>query len=91
MEQPNGRPETRIGQSGSQGLPVEVVVGIALSIILALMVALAGSAMTVQPAPTARTVIVPVIEEKPEDPDPRDPLVRCTVFETHTHCVREAS
>ena len=91
MERPEGQPETGVGQHWQQGLAVELVVGIALSIILALVVVLAGGAMTVSPAPAARTVIVPVIEEAPQDLDPRDPLVRCETFETHTRCIREQS
>ena len=35
--------------------------------------------------------IFPMIEVNEEDFNPRDPLVRCTVLETHTHCIREAS
>lgn len=74
-----------------RGLPVELVVGIILSVVVASIVALAGGAMTSSPELPARTTIVPVIEQDSEDLDPRDPLVRCTVFETHTHCIREAS
>ncbi len=78
-------------QGWPRGLAVELMVATVLSVILALMVALAGSAMTASPEPSTRTLIVPIFEEEPGDPDPRDPLVRCTVFVTHTHCIREAS
>jgi hypothetical protein len=91
MERPEGQPESGIGQEWRQGLAVELLVGIVLSIVLALMVGLAGGAMTVPAAPPAVRVIVPIVDEVPVDLDPRDPLVRCTTFETHTHCVREAS
>ena len=93
MEEHGGRAEIGAEWQQWRGLAVELLVGAVLSIVLALMVALTGSAITAPPAPApaARTVIVPVIKEELEDLNPRDPLVRCTVFETHTHCVREAS
>jgi hypothetical protein len=91
MEQQGGRPETVFGQSRQRGLAVELVIGTVLSIILALVVALAGSAMASTPAPSVKTVIVPIVEEELEDLDPRDPLVMCTVFVDHTKCAREAS
>jgi hypothetical protein len=83
--------ENGIGRGWPRGLPVEVVVGIVLSVILALVIALVGGAMTAPPTPDARTITVPAIEDEPVDLDPRDPLVRCTVFDTHTHCIREQS
>ena len=73
-------------------MAVELAVGVVLSIVLALIVALAGGAMTLPPEPVNRpAILVPVYDAEPEDLDPRDPLVRCTVLETHTHCIREAS
>jgi hypothetical protein len=64
---------------------------IVLSIILAVIVGLAGTRMTSSPAPSVKTVSVPIVEEEPEDLDPRDPLVMCTVFVDHTKCAREPS
>lgn len=91
MERPEGQSETGIGRSWRQGLAVELLVGIVLSVILAVAVALAGGVMTAAPEPSTRPLVVPVIEEEPRDLDPRDPLVRCETFETHTRCIREAS
>ena len=71
---------------------MELAVGVVLSIILAAIVGLAGSAMTAPPDAPAVRSIVPIIDgTQPEDYNPRDPLVRCEMLETHTHCVREAS
>ena len=91
MEQPEGQPETGTGRSWQRGLAVELLVGIILSVILAAVVALAGGGMTASPEPTTKLLIVPIIEEEPRDLDPRDPLVRCEVFEMHMRCIREAS
>ncbi|HZO25667.1 MAG TPA: hypothetical protein VFH48_06695 [Chloroflexota bacterium] len=80
------------GQHRRRGVAVELAIGVVLSVILALVVALAGGAMNESGESTVRNnVIVPVIEVEIQDLDPRDPLVRCTVLETHTHCIREAS
>ena len=91
MERSEGQPETGVRRSWQRGIALELLVGIVLSVILAVAVALAGGGMTAAPAPSAKPLIVPVIEEAPQDLDPRDPLVRCETFETHTRCVREAS
>jgi hypothetical protein len=91
MERTEGQPETGIGRQWQRRLAVELLVGIVLSIVLALVVGLAGGAMTVPAEPPAMRMIVPMVDEVPEDLDPRDPLVRCTTFETHTRCIREQS
>jgi hypothetical protein len=91
MEGPEGQSETRIGRSWRRGLVLELLVGIVLSVILAVAVALAGGTMTTAPEPATGPVIVPVIEDESRDLDPRDPLVRCETFETHTRCIREES
>ena len=91
MERPEGQPETDIGQERQRGLAVDLLVGIVLSIVLALIVGMAGGAMTEPADPPAIRMPVPIVDEVPEDLDPRDPLVRCTQFVTHLHCVREQS
>lgn len=84
-----GRHGAGSGQSRRRSLAVELLVGITLSIILALVVALAGAAMNESSVPVDRATIVPALEAENEDLDPRDPLVICTQYVTHTHCVRE--
>ena len=92
MERPEGQAETGLAWQQWRGPAVELAVGIVLSVVLALMVALAGREMTGPAEGSIRTPIYPLVDElPPRDPDPRDPLVRCTVFVTHTHCVREPS
>ena len=92
MERPEAQPETGAGRGWQRGLPVELLVGIVLSVILAALVGLAGGAMTAPPEAPAVRLIMPIVNEMPpQDFDPRDPLVRCTQFETHLHCVREES
>jgi hypothetical protein len=92
MEETGAQNETAHLRQPRHGLAVELTVGIVFSIILALMVALAGSAMTSSPdRPVITTMIVPIVDEEVEDLDPRDPLVMCTVFVDHTKCAREPS
>lgn len=91
MERPKGQPETDIGQGRQRGLAVDLLVGIVLSVILALIVGMAGGAMTAPADPPAIRMPVPIVDEEPEDLDPRDPLVRCEQFVTHLRCVREPS
>jgi hypothetical protein len=90
VKQSVGKLEIGMRWVWQRGLPVELLVGIGLSIVLALIVVLAGGAMTTEaPTSPARTIIVPSFQEQTEDLDPRDPLVMCTVFVDHTKCARE--
>lgn len=92
MERPEGQSETGGGQARQRGLAGELLVGIVLSVILAALVMVAGSAMTAPPEAPVIRIDLPIFDElPPQDLDPRDPLVLCTQFETHLHCVREAS
>lgn len=83
--------ELESGRGWLRGLPTEAVVSVVLSIILALGIALAGAMIRVPRTPDSSTIVAPVLEDGPEDLDPRDPLVRCEVFDTHTRCIREES
>jgi hypothetical protein len=91
MKRHGGQAEIGPESQRWRGHAVELLVVGVLSIVLALIVGLAGSAMTAPPDTSVRTPIFPMIEVNEEDFNPRDPLVRCTVLETHTHCIREAS
>lgn len=91
MEEPGERTNPAYPRQHRRGLAVELTVGIVLSVILALMVALAGGAMTSQPDRPVITTFSPVIDDEAEDLNPRDPLVMCTVFMDYTTCAREPS
>jgi hypothetical protein len=92
MEQHGGQVEIRPGGPARHGLARELAVGVALSILLAVLVGLAGSAMTAPTDAPAVRWVVPIIDgSQPEDFNPRDPLVRCEALETHIHCIREES
>ena len=81
-------------ESGVQtGLALELLLGTLVAAVIAMaIVAASGAEVGLQDVPTQerRTTIIPQLRpEEAEDLDPRDPLVRCMVFETHTRCVRE--
>ena len=82
----------RVGSQPLIGLAGELLLG---SIISALVAALIVGFSTVSvpaggPPPASFTTSDPNHETGP-DLDPRDPLVLCTQFATHTRCVREES
>jgi hypothetical protein len=91
MDERGAHTETALRRQRRRGLAADLVVGIVFSIILALLVALAGNAMTPSPVPAVITITFPIVDEEPTDLDPRDPLVMCTVFVDHTKCAREPS
>jgi hypothetical protein len=83
--------------SGGQiGLAVELLLSTAVAALIAMtLVAASGSAVGIQDAPNQgrhTTTTTPRLQLRPdqsEDIDPRNPLVLCTVYETHTRCVPE--
>jgi len=100
--QPRGGPSRPPAARRTEASPESGVrTGIALELLLSTIVA-AVIAMTVVAASGAdvgprdvpslerRSTVVPQLHpEQADDLDPRNPLVRCTVYETHTRCVRE--
>ena len=85
------RPTDRLlSRAWYQGIATELALAIAFSIIVALLVALAGAAMVVQPERLPLPVMLPPADDELlDDFDPRDPLVICTIFVDHTSCARE--
>jgi hypothetical protein len=75
------------------GLATELLFGWIVAVLAATMIV--GFTASVAPADvpaSTRTIVVPEgASDVGEDLDPRDPLVMCTVFATHTKCAREES
>ena len=85
-------PVLQAGIQGYAGLVVELLVGSIVSALVAVLII--GFSTATAPVAGPPLVSIPAPElhrEMNEDLDPHDPLVRCTMLETHTHCVREAS
>ena len=71
------------------GLATELVLAIVLSVVVAALVAVAGSAMVADVEDAPATTIRPMLQVEPEDLDPSDPLVMCEQFVDHKTCVKE--
>src|SRR5262245_24116892 len=75
------------------GLVPELVFGWILAVLAAAMIV--GFTASIAPGaapPSPRVMVAPEeVSDVGEDLDPRDPLVMCTVFATHTKCAREES
>jgi hypothetical protein len=75
------------------GFTLELLLSTIVAAAIAMtIVAVSGSEVGPGDIPTLErhsTIIPKLRPEEAEDLDPRDPLVLCTVYETHTHCVRE--
>lgn len=88
-----GGPGLRSGMQGHLGLAVDLLFGWIVAVLAAATVVSFGASIAPADAPPSpRTVVAS--ERSPElgeDLDPRDPLVLCTVFVTHTKCAREES
>jgi hypothetical protein len=83
----SGEPAVQTGLALELLLSTIVAAAIAMTI-----VAVSGSEVGPGDIPTLErhsTIIPQLRPEEAEDLDPRDPLVLCTVYETHTRCVRE--
>jgi hypothetical protein len=81
-------------ESGAQtGLALELLLSaiVAASIAMAIVAASRAEAGPRDiPTLKRRVTIIPQLRPKEaEDLDPRDPLVRCMAYDTHTRCVRE--
>ena len=80
------------GVQGYAGLVIELLVGSVVSGLVAALIVGFSTATAPVAGPPAVSIPAPELHrEIKEDLDPRDPLVRCTPLETHTHCIREAS
>jgi hypothetical protein len=75
------------------GFATELLLGWVVAALAAAMIV--GFTASVAPADapaSMRTIVMPEgASDVGEDLDPRDPLVMCTVFATHTKCAREES
>ena len=80
------------GTHGYAGLVVELLVGSVVSALVAALIVGVSTARVPAAGPPPISIPAPELQrETGDDLDPRDPLVRCTPLETHTHCIREAS
>jgi hypothetical protein len=87
----------RTEASGEPGVQTGLGLQLLLSTIVAAVIAMAivgvsGPEVGQRDVPTLerRSTIIPQLRpEQADDLDPRDPLVRCMVYETHTRCIRE--
>jgi hypothetical protein len=80
------------GLQGQLGLAVELLFGWVVAALVAAAIVGLSTAIAPLDGPSPLPIVVPDLNvEMSEDLDPRDPLVKCTVFMTHTHCVREAT
>jgi hypothetical protein len=90
MEHGGEHEETHPPRPSRRGLSTELVIVLVLSAVVAILVAVAGSAIVpadVEDVPV-RT-IRPIVDVEPEDLDPSNPLVLCEQFIDHRKCVRE--
>ena len=78
---------------GHVGLAAELLLGwIVAALAAAMIVSFSASIVPANAPPSPLSIVAPERDpEIGEDLDPRDPLVRCTQFETHLHCIREPS
>jgi hypothetical protein len=80
------------GLQGYIGLAVQLLIGwLVVGMVTVVLVELSAPTVSVD-APRPLPIVLPA--QSPgdeEDPDPRNPLIRCILFETHTHCIHEAT
>jgi hypothetical protein len=79
-------------RGGRLGFAAELLLGWVVAALVALTIVILSASIVPTEDPSSLPITVPRSgPELTDDLDPRDPLVECTVYETHTRCIREPS